>query len=50
MKLLNKGKKSTLKGVLLLATISLGTVGFSAWVINGSTEENQNINWKEFNH
>ena len=43
MKLLNKGKKSTLKGVLLLATISLGTVGFSAWVINGSTEENQNI-------
>ena len=34
MKLLNKGKKSTLKGVLLLATISLGTVGFSAWVIN----------------
>ena len=43
MKLLNKGKKSTLKGVLLLVTISLGTVGFSAWVINGSTEENQNI-------
>ena len=43
MKLLNKGKKSTLKGVLLLATISLGTVGFSAWEINGSTEENQNI-------
>lgn len=43
MKLLNKGKKSTLKGVLLLATISLGTVGFSAWVINGSTKENQNI-------
>lgn len=43
MKLLNKGKKSTLKGVLLLATISLGTVGFSAWIINGSTEETQNI-------
>lgn len=43
MKLLNKGKKSTLKGVLLLATISLGTVGFSAWVINGSTPDNQDI-------
>lgn len=31
-----KSKHSSLKLVLLLSTVSLATVGFSAWVINGS--------------
>lgn len=31
-----KGKHSSLKLVLLLSTLSLATVGFSAWIINGS--------------
>lgn len=31
-----KGKHSSLKLVLLLSTVSLATVGFSAWIINGS--------------
>ena len=41
-----KGKHSSLKLILFLSAVSLATVGFSAWIINGSiTDANTTISF-----
>lgn len=42
----SKNKRSTLKFAILLSVVSLATVGFSAWIIDGSiSSDNSQINF-----